>query len=213
MNTKQLASQRFGRLLVLDRTSQKKGSCYLWRCLCDCGKEKLATTYSLTSSATRSCGCLQQDSRKQDLTGRVFGRLTVIAAAATTRHHNQLWNCRCDCGNTIEIMTSSLTGGATRSCGCLHTDAARIQQTDMVTKTFRDGTHPGLIASDKLHSNNTSGVRGVSWHRRMGKWQARIMYQGKAISLGTFINFEDAVKARRAAEEEYFAKYIVRYGK
>jgi len=29
------------------------------------------------------------------------------------------WICRCECGNTIEISSSSLTSGKTKSCGCI----------------------------------------------------------------------------------------------
>lgn len=50
-----------------------------------------------------------------DLTGQVFGRLTVIDRLEADRRK---WACRCSCGNTRNIPTSDLTSGHTKSCGC-----------------------------------------------------------------------------------------------
>lgn len=52
---------------------------------------------------------------------------------------------------------------------------------------------------------NTSGVTGV--RRGNDKWRACIVFNKKNISLGTFENFEDAVKARKEAEEKYFGEF------
>jgi len=52
-------------------------------------------------------------------------------------------------------------------------------------------------------SHNTSGVMGVSWHKASGKWRARIRAQGKLVHLGLFRDFDEAVRARKAAEREH----------
>lgn len=54
---------------------------------------------------------------------------------------------------------------------------------------------------------NTSGVTGVSYDQSRNKWTAQIGYKGKIIHLGRFTNFNDAVKARKEAEEKYFGEY------
>lgn len=51
------------------------------------------------------------------------------------------------------------------------------------------------------HRNNTSGVKGVRWVERSGKWDASIKAGGQLRSLGRFTSFEDAVAARIAAEK------------
>ncbi len=54
-----------------------------------------------------------------DLTGQRFGRLTVIEPGGQVWPHTT-WNCRCDCGQTkAAVSYSTLTGGHSRSCGCL----------------------------------------------------------------------------------------------
>ena len=62
-----------------------------------------------------------------------------------------------------------------------------------------------------LKSNNTSGVTGVGWDKRYGKWQARIKKNYKSIHLGYFDAFEDAVNARKEAEEKYFGEFAYDY--
>lgn len=48
--------------------------------------------------------------------------------------------------------------------------------------------------------DNTSGVKGIYWHKQHNKWQARIAVNGKKKNLGLYIDFADAVCARHAAE-------------
>lgn len=60
-----------------------------------------------------------------DLTGQRFGRLVVIARAATLRYSQ--WVCACDCGATVTVSLQLLRMGSkgTRSCGCLRTEQRR----------------------------------------------------------------------------------------
>lgn len=55
-----LKGLRFGRLLVLERVEDLKRMSR-WRCLCDCGKEKIATTVRLRNKQCTSCGCKQRE--------------------------------------------------------------------------------------------------------------------------------------------------------
>lgn len=51
--------------------------------------------------------------------------------------------------------------------------------------------------------HNTSGVVGVCYKSREGRWFAFIHKEGKQVSLGRFKNFDSAVAARRQAEIDY----------
>lgn len=57
--------------------------------------------------------------KRIDLTGRRFGRLTVIQYDHTTEEGNACWRCRCDCGNETVVRRQNLQSGLTQSCGCL----------------------------------------------------------------------------------------------
>lgn len=60
---------------------------------------------------------------KEDLTGRVFGRLTVTGRDAP------YWRCICTCGATKSVLGGSLTSGATKSCGCLRKEYSALTKT------------------------------------------------------------------------------------
>ena len=53
-----------------------------------------------------------------DLTGQVYGRLTVIRRAENVNGRTR-WHCLCSCGNETDVATGLLRSGGTRSCGCL----------------------------------------------------------------------------------------------
>jgi 5-methylcytosine-specific restriction endonuclease McrA len=56
---KDYAGLRFGRLLVVSKTTTKIGNSFGWICRCDCGTEKILNPTNLKS--TKSCGCLRRD--------------------------------------------------------------------------------------------------------------------------------------------------------
>ena len=125
-----LTGERFGKLLVLSRSSnyktEKGKSIVRWLCLCDCGNETVVGSDSLRRGNTKSCGCYRGESSSKrklsNLTGKRFGRLLVIKQA---NHHIQkrgkkvvCWKCLCDCGNETIVYSDHLMSGHTSSCGC-----------------------------------------------------------------------------------------------
>lgn len=57
--------------------------------------------------------------------------------------------------------------------------------------------------NQKRHSCNTSGRTGVSWNRHRNVWVAQIGVDGRSVYLGSFDQFDDAVKARIKAEKRH----------
>lgn len=133
-------------------------------------------------------------SRFQDLTGRRFGRL--VAVKPTGEHSLDgcyYWLCNCDCGNTSVVNSHKLLHGRTTSCGCYRRE--RLE----TSRTFVGGTCLEIIRSEKLLSNNTSGVKGVSQSR--GLWLAKISFARRQFFLGRFASFDAAVAMVKLAEE------------
>jgi len=55
----------------------------------------------------------------EDLTGKIYSRLTVLHLVKTTKHGTQ-WSCRCICEGIIDVLGHNLKSGNTRSCGCFN---------------------------------------------------------------------------------------------
>lgn len=53
-----------------------------------------------------------------DITGNVYGKLTVLECAGKLDNRRYYWKCKCECGNEITVLGTSLRGGNTKSCGC-----------------------------------------------------------------------------------------------
>lgn len=63
----------------------------------------------------------------QDLSSRVFGRLTVLERLPRTTQTR--WRCRCSCGTEKVVITPHLTSGRVQSCGCWARELSRQRQT------------------------------------------------------------------------------------
>ena len=109
-----LTGREFGRLTVIEQAGKNNGR-IMWRCRCQCGNEKIVPGNDLTKGRIQSCGCLKEP---RDLTGREFGRLTVIEQAEKN-NGRIMWRCRCQCGNEKIAPGSDLQRGRIKSCGCL----------------------------------------------------------------------------------------------
>ena len=62
-------------------------------------------------------------------------------------------------------------------------------------------------ANSKIGKNNTSGYKGVTWNKKLNKWQAQLMFNWKHIHLGLFSNKIDAAKAYNKRARELFREY------
>lgn len=60
-----------------------------------------------------------------------------------------------------------------------------------------------------MSRNNTSGYKGVSWMTCKNGWQAHIHFHRKQKNLGVFANIEDAIRARKHAEELLHGEFAV----
>lgn len=72
-NFKNIAGQRFGRLIAMARISDGSGNAR-WRCQCDCGKTKNVFSQKLNSGNTKSCGCLRSEMISQRVTIHGFAK-------------------------------------------------------------------------------------------------------------------------------------------
>lgn len=207
---KDLTNRVLGLLKVVERTGSKNGSA-LWKCECKCGNVCYVNTRDLMSGDTNSCGCI----KSPNLTDRRFERLKVSERTDKRDvNYNVIYKCQCDCGNITYVTATDLLKGNVKSCGCLaketQTKAGENIGRMHVEKNIVDGTNLQAVIRG-LQSNNTSGYRGVTWDKSKQKWKAQLVFRGKRYNLGRFDKKEDAVKARKLAEEKFFVPIIEKY--
>lgn len=75
-------------------------------------------------------------------------------------------------------------------------DDNRLANLRVVTRTEN-------LRNRGMSSHNTSGITGVSWNKERQQWVARINVNKRALHLGWYLSFNEAVKARQEAEERY----------
>jgi hypothetical protein len=165
-----LAGQRFGRLEVIREAGRDMGGQVLWECRCDCGNVRTIRGNSLRQH-TRSCGRLAKEmlaaSRKVDILGRRYGRLTVICEAGRSKGKELLWRCRCDCGNVRVVWGTSLCSGNTRSCGCLAREMSAARTGALATKH-------GMSYTPESHALRGAKYRCTNPHHKQYKdWGGR----------------------------------------
>ena len=204
-----LEGQRFGRLLVLRFSDDRS---FRWVCQCDCGNICYADSYSLMIGKTQSCGCLKRENRFVDVKGQRFGKLVALDRLEKTCKTGAIWRWQCDCGRVVEVPLWDVKYGKW-VCECHKEETAalavkkfREKQDKIYVKRLKD------TMNGKLMRNNTSGVPGVCWHVGFQRWYAYISFQKRRIPLGTYTLFNDAVNARKDAEDQYFGSYLKSIG-
>lgn len=206
-NIKDLTGTKVGKLLLLERKRENNHTYYY--CKCDCGNTKWIRADTL--SKITNCGC-DREYHFRDLTKERFGMLTPIKIVGTSKNNGKIWRCKCDCGNYKNISMSALISGAVISCGCYQKEKAK-KQIEKASKKFKDkniieNTNIAYLTLTKPLKNNKSGVTGVSFNNREQAWKAYIGFKKVRYSLGSFKNKEDAIKARKEAEERIYKPFL-----
>ena len=103
-----------------------------------------------------------------DLSGKRFGRLTVISRAPNLKPGVTRWNCVCDCGNKTITTSVALYTGRSKSCGCLHRETAKNQglasrkHGEVKTKLYRIWSNMKTRCQNQNNKNYKRwGARGI----------------------------------------------------
>lgn len=221
-----LTGKKFGKLTAIKRVDNRVYSNgyteVQWLCKCDCGNEIIVRSKDLTKrNGTKSCGCSRKQYNTYDLSGE-YGigytksgeefyfdledydkikdycwHITRYGYVASTDRFNNFKSVR---------LHRLVMGNPDESYDVDHIHG-ELSRNDNRKSNLRIVTRSQNQMNVSLCKNNTSGVTGVNFNKSSGKWSARIGLNYKRIQLGLFDNFEDAVAARKQAEEKYFGEY------
>ncbi|MBQ0037233.1 MAG: transcriptional regulator [Clostridiales bacterium] len=157
---KNISGERFGRWTVLDNSITAANGERKWFCRCDCGTERYVLERSLLYGGSKSCGCIRKENAAKavahELSGKVFGDLTVIEKSSTHEKNGGIrWKCRCICGEECDISATLLVMGRKTNCGCKN--EKHYAASDIAGKRFRKLV--ALFPTDKR-----TGKGSVVWH-------------------------------------------------
>lgn len=77
------------------------------------------------------------------------------------------------------------------------------EKTDNRIVNLIDLSHSENMKNKKIYKNNKSGTPGVTWHKRIKKWQAHIRVNNKSIHLGFFSDLNEAKESREKAKKDF----------
>lgn len=223
-----LSGRKFGRLTVVEPTEDyvtpkgKRHARYL--CKCDCCDDKYVkvTGYNLKGGSVRSCGCLQKEklikrSKKYNdyevqedyvimytQKGEMFlvdlEDFWKVKDICWHKHHSGYFIDR----NAQQIHRLIMDAPDGLDVDHKHGSDSKY---DNRKENLRLATTSQNTINRIMSKNNTSGVVGVSWHKKSKKWRAYIGINNKMINLGFFKDKDDAIAARKIAEEKYFGEW------
>ena len=212
-----LTGKRFGYLTVLkEATKNHRGS--TWLCKCDCENEVTLYTTHLIGTNTRrgnkSCGC---KAKRQNGDSLRHARLYSIYTGMLQRCYDPLtgsYNYYGEKGiqvcdewrNSWKLFSEwAFENGYKNNLSLDRIDATKNYE----PSNCRWVSNEVQAITRRVGKDSKTGVKGVC---PLGeKFRAYISVDGKRIYLGVHDKIEDAIKARKKAEEKYHKPLIEKY--
>ena len=229
-----LTGKKFGRLTVVkrgdDRITSNGSKVARWWCKCDCGNSDLVLVYgtSLKNGHTKSCGCLHKETAvkngKNNKKYNIYDLTGEFGIGWTSNTNKEFYFDLEDYDKIKDYCWYENASGYIVA----HSQEKTIRLNRIIMDCNEDGIdvdhkehnlydnrkeklrickHQLNSFNCKLSKNNTSGITGVWFDKFRNKWTAEIHINDKKIIVGRFIKKEDAIKARKEAEEKYFGEY------
>lgn len=205
-----LTGQKFNMLTVVSEHGRAKGNKVLWLCLCDCGKNHVVESCNLRNGHTKSCGCLRIEAATKH---GLYGTPEYRSWAAM--------HSRCKITNKKDF--SSYAGRGIVVCDRWYNvenfvaDMGKKRSPDLTIER-RDNdkgydpdncywaTRKQQNRNTRIREANTTGINGVTFLKRTGKYIARIRADVGHHNLGSFETIPQAAEARRQGEIKYWGQ-------
>lgn len=218
-------NQTFDRLKVISY-ERYNGRVY-FNCSCKCGGFKKALSSNVIAGKTKSCGCLQKEQAQKSNSKRNIYDLSGEYGIGYTSKGEEFYFDLDDYDKIKDYCWSARHGYLrardpnTNKDIIMHRLIMNVNETDNAIvdhikhNTLDNRKSQLRVCSPKENSrnkellkSNKSGYPGV--YKYNNKWTAKIMVNRKSISLGTYKSFENALKARKEAEDKYFGDFSYR---
>lgn len=208
-----LTGQRFGRWQVI-RRGENKDNRVAWWCECDCGNTGTIDTRRLVRGMSKSCGCLARDVNTRHGHNKQGNR-----SPEYTSWHQMKQRCL----NPNDKRFHDYGGRGITVCdrwmnfnNFLEDMGKKPSPRHSIDRIDNDGGYEpnNCKWSDdyeqqrniRIHKNNRTGVKGVSFDKSRDKYLAQMMYKGKRVLFKRFDSLKEAEDARKKAELKYWGK-------
>ncbi len=219
-----MIGKKFGRLTVIgeSKKTDKKKRIY-YDCKCDCGQNTTVCGEKLRNGHTKSCGCLVKE--KASLTHKKYNEWKIEDDKVIGLINDDLffyvdiddyeliknykWNIDKN-GYVYARLEKDHT--------YLHRFVMNAKENEIVDhinhltydnrkSNLRIGLQTNNCMNASMRSNNISGFTGVWFNKERNVWMVEIKADKQKKYIGSFTNFDDAVEARKKAEEKYFNEW------
>lgn len=207
-----LAGQRFGRLLVLEKAKKNKTEKIKWKCRCDCGNERVVLAASLRGGKTKSCGCLLKEGshkthgKSHTPEYKIWAGMIQRCTNPKTdnyKHYGGRGITVCErWRNSFEAFYEDMGHRPSK----LHSVERINNDGNYEPDNCKWATKRKQSQNQQKRKDNKSKVKGVSYKKENNKWCAQIQHDYKRIHLGYFNSIEDAIAARRQGEIKHWNK-------
>ena len=222
-----LIGKKFGKLLILDVIEQSNSISRdgIFICNCDCGnKNAQIKARNVLENKFCSCGCegdkykFHKKYNKYDLSGEYGIGYTLkneefyfdledydLIKEYCWCLHDGYVNAR-DIDSDINIKFHRLIFNLIKE-KTPFIDHKNGIKNDNRKQNLRKCNQSQNRMNSYYHPNITSGITGIIFSKEHNKYRSRITVNKKTIHLGYFYNLENAIIARKEAEEKYFGEY------
>lgn len=225
---------KFGKLTVVEQLKPHYTSGgnkrYLWRSECDCGRcnNVIGATSDYTSGKVWRCTYCVKDaaSKRMSETNKKYNRYDLSGeyGIGYTSNGEEFWFDLEDYDKIKKYCWFKHRKYFEARIGDKKIGLHKLVMNDIENQfdvdhiktenkfdnrklNLRLATRSNNCMNSIIPKNNTSGVVGVRCHSRDNIWEAYIYINKKCTYLGRFNNFNDAVKARKEAEEKYYKEF------
>lgn len=220
-----LIGQSFGLLTVIEKAddtyvqqAERLRRHINWKCKCQCGNECIVWGQNLKRGHVKSCGCLKKSCQHTKYNSYIIDGDVTIGYTANnepfyfdTEDYDLIkdyyWSLD-KSGYVINCKNKLRMHRLVLNCPKkLNVDHINHNKNDNRKHNLRICTQSQNNMNKSLQINNTSGVTGIVWLKDESKWRAMIKVNGNTITIGDYKSKQDAIMARKKAEEKYFKDF------
>lgn len=216
-----ITGEKFGKLTPIKVVGKNKRRQLMWKCKCDCGNTTVTCGSEMRLGRVLSCGCLRDDVvpihrnpkapkyRLGDKYGIGYtnkGTEFYFDLEDYDKIKNHSWS------ENKKGYIYTCIGDKTMLLHRFILNATQI--VDHINHNKKDNRKCNLReCTPSQNAMNRANIKGISFNKSINKWKAVIGLSNKCIWLGYFINEQDAINARKKAEEKYFGEFAYKENK